>query len=94
MLRGRTPEAALMAALTSWAAASMLRSRSNWMLMAVVPRVLVETIELTEGMEEKDFSSGVATVAAIVSGLAPGRDAVTVTVGNSTLGRLLMGSCR
>ena len=43
---------------------------------------------------ENCFSSGVATVAAIVSGLAPGRLALTVIVGKSTFGRSLTGSCR
>src|ERR1019366_1957252 len=41
---------------------------------------------------EKDFSSGVATVAAIVCGLGPGSTAVTVIVGKSTFGRSLTGS--
>ncbi len=44
-------------------------------------------------MVENCFSSGVATVAAIVSGLVPGRVAVTVIVGKSTFGRSLTGSC-
>src|SRR5262249_36799712 len=43
---------------------------------------------------ENCFSSGVATVAAIVCGLVPGSVALTVTVGKSTFGRSLTGSCR
>ncbi len=43
-------------------------------------------------MVENDFSSGVATVAAIVSGLAPGRLAFTEIVGKSTVGRSLTES--
>ena len=39
-------------------------------------------------------SSGVATVAAIVSGLAPGRLAVTVMTGNSTCGNGATGISR
>ena len=37
-------------------------------------------------------SSGVATEVAMVSGLAPGRDAETVIVGKSTSGRAATGS--
>ena len=42
---------------------------------------------------ENWFSSGVATEAPIVSGLAPGSCAVTSSVGKSTFGRSLTGSC-
>jgi hypothetical protein len=45
-------------------------------------------------MVENWRSSGVATAAAIVSGLAPGSDAETWIVGKSTFGRSLMGSPR
>ena len=40
------------------------------------------------------FSSGSATAAAIVSGLAPGRFACTRMVGKSMVGRSLTGSSR
>ena len=40
------------------------------------------------------FSSGVATADAMVSGLAPGRRAVTWMVGKSTVGRSDIGSWR
>ena len=40
---------------------------------------------------ENCFSSGVATADAIVSGLAPGRLALTVMVGKSTVGKSLTG---
>ncbi len=43
---------------------------------------------------ENWFSSGVATADAMVSGLAPGRLAVTSSVGKSTLGKSLTGSAR
>ena len=43
-------------------------------------------------MLENWFSRGVATEAAMVSGLAPGRAAVTSSVGKSTLGRSLTAS--
>ena len=55
---------------------------------------LVELIESMPAMVENSFSSGVATVEAIVSGLAPGSEALTWIVGKSTLGRSLTGSRR
>ena len=51
-------------------------------------------MEFRPAIVENWFSSGVATAAAMVSGLAPGRLAVTSRVGKSTLGRSLTGSCR
>src|SRR6267142_1192850 len=83
--------AAAIAACTSWAAASMLRSSVNWIVIWVVPRALVEVIESMPAMVENCFSSGVATAEAMVSGLAPGRLAVTWMVGKSMLGRSLPG---
>ena len=53
--------------------------------------MLVEVIESRPAMVENCFSSGVATDDAIVSGLAPGREALTTIVGKSTLGRLFTG---
>ena len=49
--------------------------------MFVLPWLLVELIEVTPAMVENCFSSGVATELAIVSGLAPGRPAMTWIVG-------------
>src|SRR6516225_5993714 len=62
---------------TSCAAASMLRLRSNCSVMFVKPSALVELIALRPAMVENCFSSGSATADAIVSGLAPGRLALT-----------------
>src|SRR5881396_1870238 len=73
------------AAWTSWAAASMFRSRVNCSVMLVLPRFDEEVIWSTPAIVENCFSSGVATADAIVSGLAPGRLAFTVIVGKSTL---------
>ena len=56
--------------------------------------MLLELIELSPAMVENCFSSGVATEEAIVSGLAPGRLALTTMVGKSTLGRSLTGRYR
>ena len=91
---GSCGAAAAMAACTSWAAASMFRSRLNWIVIWVMPWALVEVIESMPAIVENCFSSGVATAEAMVSGLAPGRLAVTWIVGKSTLGRSLTGRRR
>ena len=82
------------AACTSWAAASMFRESENCNVMLVPPRVLDDVIASMPAIVENCFSSGVATAAAIVCGLAPGNPADTVIVGKSTLGRSLTGSRR
>ena len=70
-----------MAVCTSCAPASMLRSSVNCTVIDVLPSALVETMLSMPAMVENCFSSGVATAEAIVSGLAPGSDALTVMVG-------------
>ena len=75
-----------MAACTSRAAASMLRFKSNCRVMLAAPRVLDEVISVTAAMRPNCRSSGVATEDAMVSGLAPGRPALTEMVGKSTCG--------
>src|SRR5260370_34080555 len=82
------------AACTSCAAASMLRSSVNCSVMFVLPRFDDDVIWSTPAMVENCFSSGVATADAMVSGLAPGRLAPTWMVGKSTFGGLLTGSSR
>ena len=94
MPEGNWDCALAMAAWTSWAAPSMLRSRLNWIVMLVRPSALVEVMESTPAMVLNCFSSGVATADAMVSGLAPGRLAETWIVGKSTLGRSLTGRTR
>ena len=94
MSRGSWRWVTEMAACTSWAAASMSRSRSNCRVMDVLPMPLTEVIESMPAMVENCFSSGRATVEAMVSGLAPGRLAETEMVGKSTLGRSLTGISR
>src|SRR5580658_10705227 len=81
-----------MADSTSRAAASISRFRSNWSVMLVEPRLLEEVISVTDAMWPNCRSRGVATEDAIVSGLAPGRDAETEMVGKSTCGRGDTGS--
>src|SRR5688500_20369691 len=77
---------------TSCAAASMLRLMLNWSVIWVRPSVLVELMESSPAVVVKFFSRGVATEEAIVSALAPGKLALTVMVGKSTVGRSLTGS--
>jgi hypothetical protein len=56
--------------------------------------VLEEVISETPAMCASWRSRGVATVEAMVSGLAPGKDADTLMVGKSTCGRGATGSSR
>src|SRR6202046_5625962 len=76
----------------SLAAASILRLRSNWTVIAVAPSELVDVICETPGICAICRSSGCATEDAIVSGEAPGSDAETAMVGKSTWGRGATGS--
>src|SRR6266496_1587759 len=94
MLVGSWRSVLEMAACTSCAAASMFRSRVNCSVMFVLPRLDEEVIWSTPAIVENCFSSGVATADAMVSGLAPGRLALTWMVGKSTLGRLLTDNSR
>jgi hypothetical protein len=81
MFGGSWPFAALIAARTSAAAPSMLRLSSNCTLMTLSPRVDDEVIWATPGIWPNCSSSGLATVAAMVCGSAPGNCAVTLIVG-------------
>ena len=54
--------------------------------MRVDPWELLERISLTPAMVPSARSSGVATLEAIVSGLAPGNEAFTEMTGKSTCG--------
>src|SRR5580658_7540895 len=91
---GRLALAALIAACTSRAAASMLRLKSNCIVTEVDPRLLEEVICVMLAIRPNWRSSGVATEEAIVSGLAPGRLAPTEIVGKSTCGRGATGRKR
>src|SRR5690554_424368 len=81
MPEGSCARAALIAAWTSRAASSTLRSRVNCRLIRVEPWLLEEVMRVMPGMVPSARSSGVATVAAIDSGLAPGMLAVTWMAG-------------
>lgn len=82
-----------MAAFTSCAAPSIFLSRSNCKVICVEPAVLKEFMEDMPAMVENCFSSGRATLEAMVSGLAPGSETDTCIVGKSTSGNALIGSC-
>ena len=84
---GRFERAALMDDCTSLAAPSILRSRSNCSTTSVLERELVDVISDTPAIRPSERSRGVATVAAMVSGPAPGSFARTTTTGKSTCGR-------
>jgi len=60
----------------------MSRSSENWIVMLVRPWPESEVIWSIPAIVENCFSSGVATAAAMVSGLAPGSWAETWIVGN------------
>src|ERR1039457_5015572 len=94
MVEGNSPPAAEMAAETSCAAASILRLRLNCTVICVEPSEFTELICEIPAIVENGRSRGVATVDAMVSGLAPGNPALTEMVGQSTLGRAATGSAR
>ncbi|MNR02154.1 hypothetical protein D3C85_1179960 [compost metagenome] len=89
---GSSERAALMAACTSRAAPLMSRDRSNCSVIRVDPCELLDVISVTPAMAPSERSRGVATLDAMVSGLAPGRLADTEIVGISTCGRGATGS--
>src|SRR5438132_5075846 len=64
------------------------------MLMRVEPSELREVISFTPGISPSRRSSVAATVVAMVSGSAPGRLALTLMVGKSTVGMLATGRKR
>jgi hypothetical protein len=70
----------------------MLRDRSNCREIEVLPSVLTEVIDSTPEMELNCRSRGVATADAMVAGEAPGKLALTLRVGKSTLGSSATGS--
>jgi len=94
MVGGNWRSVAAIADCTSCAAASILRSSENWIVIRVIPWPLNETIESMPAIVASCFSIGVATAEAIVSGLAPASSARTSMVGKSTFGSELTGSNR
>src|SRR5258706_6950316 len=69
----------------------MLRSSRNCSVIWVAPSTLVELIESSPAINENCPSRGVATLDAMVSASAPGRDAFTTIVGKSTFGSSFTG---
>src|SRR5580658_2931950 len=93
MFLGSEPWAALIASSTSVSAVPRSVLRPNCRVIWVDPSTLAEVICVNPGsIWPNSVSSGVATVEAIVSGLAPGYCALTVSVGNCTFGNGATGS--
>ena len=63
-------------------------------MMRVLPSELEEVISLTPAIRPRERSSGVATDEAMVSGEAPGSEALTMITGKSTCGSGATGSSR
>src|SRR5205085_2663606 len=74
------------AVCTSSAAPSMLRLRSNWIVIEVIPSDDDDVSEVIPAIVDNWRSIGAATDDAIVSALAPGSVAVMARVGKSTAG--------
>jgi len=70
----------------------MSRSMANWTVICDVPTLLVEVSSVTPAMVARCRSSGSATVAAMMSGLAPAMLACTTTTGMVTFGSGATGS--
>src|SRR5258708_8451111 len=70
----------------------MSRLRSNCMVIDVRPDELLDVIWVTPETIDKDVSSGVATVVAIVSAVARGKLAEIWMVGKSTCGNEATGN--
>ena len=93
-MAGSNGRVALIAACTSRAAPLMSRSEPNCRVMLVFWRELLEVRSVTSAISPSRRSSGVATLVAITSGLAPGRVADTLIVFGSTLGSEATGSTK
>ena len=89
---GKRLLAALMALCTSLAAPSASRSKSNCKITWVWPRLLLDVSSVMPAIRPMARSKGMATVAAMVSGLAPGWDARTIMTGKSTWGKGATGN--
>ncbi len=73
---GNRRAAVASAVCTSSAAPSILRPRSNWMVICAIPSEDDELIDEMPEIVDNCRSIGEATDAAMVSGLAPGNCAV------------------
>ncbi len=86
--------ATVSAVCTSSAAPSMLRLRSNWIVIDVRPSDDEEVSEVMPAMVDSWRSIGAATDAAMVSALAPGNCPWMLMVGKSTVGSAATASSR
>ena len=84
--RGSLESVAWTRSRTSWAATSTLRSRSKRMTTCETFSTLTERSVSSPGSVLSASSRGLVTLVSMVSGSAPGRMVVTVTMGNSTSG--------
>ena len=91
---GSVPAEELIAACTSCAALSMLRSRLNCSVIWLVPSELTEFMSVSPWIWPNCRSSEAVISVATVSGLAPGNWVVTWMVGKSTVGSAETGSAR
>src|SRR5262245_29531192 len=102
---GSLRAATVSAVCTSSAAPSMLRLRSNWIVIEVMPSEDEEVSEVMPGEDEEVSevmpamvdswrSIGAATDAAMVSALAPGNCPWMLMVGKSTAGSAATASSR
>src|SRR5207302_1141486 len=91
---GSLRAATVSAVCTSSAAPSILRLRSNWIVIEVIPSDEEEVSEEMPAMVESWRSIGAATDAAIVSALAPGKTPWILMVGKSTAGSAATESSR
>ena len=91
---GSLRAATVSADCTSSAAPSMLRLRSNWMTIELVPIAEVDVSEVMPEMVDSARSIGPATEVPMVSALAPGSVAVIWMVGKSTAGNAATASRR
>src|SRR6201987_2400026 len=91
---GSLRAATVSAVCTSSAAPSMLRLRSNWIVIEVMPSDDEEVSEGMPAMVDDWRSIGAATDAAMVSALAPGNCPWMLMVGKSTVGSAATASSR
>src|ERR1700693_5068536 len=82
------------AVCTSRAAPSMLRLRSNWIVIDVMPSDEEDVSELMPAMVQSWRWRGAATDAAMVSALAPGNCPVMLIVEKSTAGKAATDNSR
>ena len=94
MLGGRLRSAPATFSLTSWAALSISRSRTNWQTTRALPSVAMDVISSSPLMVDNASSRGSTTWVVISSGVAPGSRTLTLTVAGSARGKRSTPSSR